>query len=110
MTRLLLALALAACGAPKPPPATPPTPPTTQTPPVQQPEQPPVAKPQDSIGVATMLADGTIQLQLRAEGEGGMVGEALLSYPPTHAKYQYILDHLKPLQPGDSKPVPPFRD
>jgi hypothetical protein len=63
-----------------------------------------------SIGSATMLADGTLQLQLRAEGEGGMVGDALISYPPSHEQYQMVLKHLGGMKPGDSKPVPPFPD
>jgi hypothetical protein len=61
-----------------------------------------------SIGSATMQADGTIELQLRAQGPGGMVGDALLRYPPTHPQYQTILTHLGGLSPGQSKPVPPF--
>jgi membrane-bound lytic murein transglycosylase B len=60
-----------------------------------------------SIGSATMKADGTIQLMLRAEG-GGAVGDALLVYPKTHPKYEYVLKHLGGLKPGQSKPVPPF--
>lgn len=103
MYRFALVFALA-CGSPKPPatqPQTPPQPPTVVE---------PTPKAGKSIGVATMLDDGTIQLQLRAEGEGGMVGDALLSYPPAHHQYQYILDHLGPMKPGDSKPVPPFPD
>jgi hypothetical protein len=71
---------------------------------------PPASNAADSIGEATMLDDGTIRLQLIARGEGGMVGDALLTYPPSHAQYQYILDHLGPMKPGDSKAVPPFPD
>lgn len=110
---LLLALGLAACGAPTTRPPTPPTPPTTPTtttpPPTTEPATP-ASNAGDSIGVATMLDDGTIQLQLIARGQGGMIGEALLRYPPTHAQYRYILDHLGGLQVGESKPVPPFPD
>ncbi|MBI5501020.1 MAG: hypothetical protein HY907_12315 [Deltaproteobacteria bacterium] len=62
----------------------------------------------NSIGSATMEADGTIVLMLRAEGEGGMVGDAMFSYPPDHADYQMVLDHLCGLEPGQSKPVPPW--
>lgn len=96
-----LVLALAACGS-KPAPEPPKQSPVTVT--------PPTARPPDSIGVATMLEDGTLQLRLVARGDGGMIGDAMLVYPPSHAQYQDILDHLGPMKPGDSKSVPPFPD
>jgi hypothetical protein len=65
---------------------------------------------EDSIGSATMEADGTIVLMLRAEGEGGMIGDAMFSYPPGHERYQRTLDHLGGLEPGQTKPVPPWPD
>ncbi len=61
-----------------------------------------------SIGSATMQSDRVILLQLRAEGEGGMVGDALLTYAPDHPQYQKILTHVGGLRPGESKPVPPW--
>ncbi|MCC6335976.1 MAG: lytic murein transglycosylase [Myxococcales bacterium] len=70
----------------------------------------PNGKPPESIGSATMKPDGTIQLMLRAEGGGGAVGDALLTYPKTHPQYAEILRHLGGLEPGQSKPVPPFPD
>jgi hypothetical protein len=60
------------------------------------------------IGVATMKPDGTILLQLRAEGPGGIRGDALRVYPPTHPRYEKVLKHLGGLAPGESKPVPPW--
>jgi len=72
------------------------------------PNQPPASNAADSIGVATMLDNGTIQLQLMARGDGGMVGDAMLFYPPTHKDYASVLEHLGGMKPGDSKPVPPF--
>jgi hypothetical protein len=96
MLRLAVLLALAACGSPAKPPTG------------QPPMTTPAANAGPSIGSATMLADGTLQLQLRAEGEGGLVGDALLSYPPSHENYQMILNHLGGMTPGRSKPVPPF--
>ena len=60
-----------------------------------------------SIGSATMEADGTIVLTLRAESPG-IVGDAQLRYPPSHAQYQDILRHLGGLSPGERKPVPPW--
>ena len=61
-----------------------------------------------SIGVATMKPDGTIVLQLRAQGPGGAIGDGLLTYSPGHERYQEILNHLGGLKPGESKLVPPF--
>jgi hypothetical protein len=61
-----------------------------------------------SIGSATMQADGTIVMQLRAEGPGPMIGDAQFVYPPDHPEYQSILEHLGGLAPGETKPVPPW--
>jgi hypothetical protein len=95
-----LVIALAACSSPKPP---------VQPPqPQPMPDRPPAAKPAESIGTATMLDDGTIQMHLVARGDGGMVGDALINYPPNHPQYQYIIDHLGPMKPGETKPVAPF--
>lgn len=64
--------------------------------------------PRESIGTATMENDGTIVLQLRAEGPGRLVGDARVTYPKSHKEYDNILKHLGGLRPGESKPVPPF--
>ena len=71
--------------------------------------EPEVTQQQGSIGVATMREDGTIVLQLRAEGPG-VVGDGTLEYPQSHEQYRYVLDHLGGLRPGEQKPVPPFPD
>jgi hypothetical protein len=63
-----------------------------------------------SIGVATMEPDGTIVLQLRAEGPQGAVGDGRFTYPPSDKNYQEVLTHLGGLKPGESKPVPPWPD
>ena len=68
----------------------------------------PASSSRTSIGVATMRADGTIELQLRAEGPSGELGDALFTYKPSEPKYQEIIDHLGGLKPGESKPVPPW--
>lgn len=62
----------------------------------------------DSIGQASMKPDGTIVLQLRAEGGGGAVGDGLVTYPKSHPKYGAVLKHLGGLKPGQTKPVAPF--
>ena len=63
-----------------------------------------------SIGSATMKKDGTILLQLRATGEGGVVGDALFTYKKGHHRYQKIIERVGGLEPGQSKPVPPWPD
>jgi hypothetical protein len=68
------------------------------------------AKMQASIGVATMNADRTIVLDLRAEASDGTIGDSRLVYPPTHKDYDQILKHLGGLRPGERKPVPPWAD
>jgi hypothetical protein len=62
----------------------------------------------ESIGSAKMKDDGTIVLQLRAEGPGGMIGDSLVVYKPDDPKYGEILEHLGGLEPGEEKPVPPW--
>ena len=62
------------------------------------------------IGMATMQPDKTVILDLRAEGNKGMVGHGRLTYPPSHPQYRKILDHLGGLTPGESKPVKPWPD
>ena len=61
----------------------------------------------DTIGSATMREDGTLVLQLRAV-TGATVGDGYLTYAPTDPNYQAVLDHLGGLEPGQSKPVPPW--
>ena len=63
-----------------------------------------------SIGGATMRPDGTINLQLRAEGPDGIRGDAFFSYPPDHPRYENILAHVGPIEPGDQRPVLPWED
>ena len=60
------------------------------------------------IGVASMEADGTIVLWLRAESPEGSVGDAVLRYPPSDERYDQVLAHLGGLRPGEEKPVRPF--
>ena len=62
-----------------------------------------------SIGEASMLQDGTIILQLRAEGES-VIGDAMFTFSPDDERYNEILEHIKPISPGERKPVPPWPD
>jgi hypothetical protein len=61
-----------------------------------------------SIGQATMAQDGTITLDLRAQGPGGAVGDTRVVYPPADKNYEMVLKHLGGMKPGEVKPVPPF--
>jgi hypothetical protein len=63
-----------------------------------------------SIGEASMEEDGTIVLRLRAESDAGVIGDGFVRYPPDHEEYARVLDHLGGLEPGESKPVPRWRD
>jgi hypothetical protein len=56
-----------------------------------------------------MTENGTIILNLRAEGPG-ILGEGRIEYPPGHKAYCEIVDHLGGLKPGEHKAVPPWRD
>ena len=64
----------------------------------------------NSIGVTWMEPDGTIVMQLTGTMPGGMRGDALLRYGPTHARYAQILEHIGTIQPGERKDVRPFED
>ena len=64
----------------------------------------------EGIGVATMMPDGTIVLRLRATGPGGMVGDGVLTYPPSDSHYAEILQHLGGMNPGETKSVRPWPD
>lgn len=54
-----------------------------------------------------MLPDGTLVLNLRAQ-TGPALGDAQLTYPPSHAEYSKILEHVGPIAPGQTKPVKPW--
>jgi hypothetical protein len=61
-----------------------------------------------SIGTATMQADGTIVVTLRAEDDNGAMGDSKTTYPPSDKEYNQILAHIGSLKPGETKPVPPW--
>lgn len=58
----------------------------------------------DSIGVAKMLDNGTLVLDLFNPAP------AQLTYAPTHPEYANTLRHLGGMRPGESKGVPPWPD
>jgi hypothetical protein len=61
-----------------------------------------------SIGVASMNADRTIALRLRAETDDGAEGDGYFTYSPADTEYESVLRHIGGLEPGESKPVPPW--
>lgn len=98
-----LALALSLAGACRAEPSVPEPAPAAQN--VTK-EAPMTALP--SIGVATLNADGSLTLQLRAEGPSGAKGDAQFVYKPGDPMYKSVLDHVGGLKPGETKPVPPW--
>lgn len=69
---------------------------------------PPAPAPAPSIGSAHMREDGTVELKLRAEAPGEILGEAMFVIKPDDARYAGIVDHLGGLAPGGYAPVRPF--
>jgi hypothetical protein len=69
---------------------------------------------QASIGQATMNADGSLELRLRMEGPGELIGDGHVVYAPDDPHYQEVRRHLEaahgPLAPGDQVSVPPWPD
>ena len=63
---------------------------------------------QRAIGTATMNADRSIDLMLRAEGAGGTTGDSLEKLKVGDKEYEMVLRHVGGLRPGESKPVPPW--
>jgi hypothetical protein len=61
----------------------------------------------DSVGTATMSADGTITLHVRSLWPQP-IAETKLVYAPGDPHYDAIKRHLGGLSPGQSKPVPPM--
>jgi hypothetical protein len=66
---------------------------------------------QDSIGQATMEADRTIVLWLRAQSDdGATIGHATFTHSPADEAYEPIVNHVGGLAPGQSKLMPPWPD
>jgi hypothetical protein len=61
----------------------------------------------DSVGNASMSADGTITLRVRSLWPQPFA-ETTLVYAPGDAQYGMIKHHLGGITPGQSKPVPPM--
>lgn len=61
----------------------------------------------DSIGVADMAADGTITLHLKSLWPDAHE-DSDLTYAPDDPQYNEMKQHLGGIDPGQSKPIPPF--
>jgi hypothetical protein len=69
----------------------------------------PSAQKEPPIGSAQMRPDGTIVLLLRGKS-GGATGEGRFVYAPSHPQYRKILEHIRPIKPGEEKLVAPWPD
>ena len=61
-----------------------------------------------AIGTASMSDDGTIALDLRARGVGGVLGDARPRYAPGDPDHLTIRAHIGPLGAGTPPLVRPF--
>jgi hypothetical protein len=55
-----------------------------------------------------MLQDRSIQLKQRAEFPNGAVGDGFIVLRPGDKNYESTIAHVGGLEPGQSKPVPPW--
>ncbi|HEY4264956.1 MAG TPA: hypothetical protein VGM72_06530 [Micropepsaceae bacterium] len=62
-----------------------------------------------SIGVATMLPNGTILVGV-GDTDSDTRARAVLMVEPGDSTYQSIIDHVGGLKPGETKPIPPWPD
>jgi len=60
------------------------------------------------VGIATLAEDGTLEMQLRTVARNGTIGEALLLVATDDERYASMIAHIGGLEPGQSKPIPPF--
>lgn len=66
-----------------------------------------MAPERETIGAAEMDRKRVITLYLSAFTPD-MVTEAVLVYKPGDPRYEYVLKHIGPIKPGESKAVYPF--
>jgi hypothetical protein len=62
----------------------------------------------ESIGTATMSADGTIKLYLSSKTKNGLIADAVSTYKPSNRMYEEVKRHLGGINVGERKPVPPW--
>jgi hypothetical protein len=75
-----------------------------------QTEKPPVAVSPSgkTIGSAHLTEEGLLEVMLRAEGDGGMVGDAFFVYKKGTPEYAEMMKHIGGLKRGESKLVPAY--
>lgn len=65
----------------------------------------PATKTGDIIGVATMLPDRSIEMQLRSVQCDGTIAESVTAVRPEDRGYSDIVIHVGGLSPSEKKPV-----
>jgi len=65
---------------------------------------------QETIGSATMERDGTITLHLSVDDPNAGIGDGVITYRRSDPDYDYVLDHIGNLKPGENVAVRPFPD
>ena len=60
----------------------------------------------DIIGSVTMQPDRSLHMRLRSVECDGTIAEGTFDIKPAEANYQSTIDHVKGLQPNETKPVP----
>ena len=68
----------------------------------------PTAPTGKTIGSAQLTQDGLLEVMLRAEGDGGMVGDAFFVYKKGTPPYEEMMKHIGGLKRGESKLVPAY--
>ncbi|MFN7987855.1 MAG: hypothetical protein U0529_10305 [Thermoanaerobaculia bacterium] len=63
-----------------------------------------------SIGVASLDDGGAIVLDLRASDGRGILGDGRVVVPAGDPRFRGLLDQLGGLEPGETKPVPPWSE
>lgn len=78
------------------------------TPPTDDVGLPPPQDDLDHVGMATLQADGTLLLNLRAVSADGTIGEAMMVVAPSDDRYDDMRQHIGPIKVGQSVSIPPF--
>lgn len=61
-----------------------------------------------SIGTATMAPDRSFTLDIASKECNGMIAHGHFVYAPGDPHYAEVIGHIGGLEPGQSKPVPPW--
>ena len=66
----------------------------------------PATKTGDIIGIATMLPNRAIEMQLRSVQCDGTIAESVTTVRPEDRDYSDIVAHIGGLSPSEKKPIP----